>query len=336
MPRASWGHSARCHPKSSLLLPFSGRGSLGQNHLALPVTQSLQTLSLLLGGHSGQSQPYKELFLWLPQAAFLFLHHLALVQGPFPSASTMESQAGALEKAAQAFFCTEAGLGHPGRGWLGSLGNRELTNEVPIPLALIVRGCSQVWARSENHRGPCSPLCPHFKQKALLEPGSQVGGGGGAEISGLVLGCYFVLRTSGTICPCPRCPFPFSPDLPWEAKKGGSWCPPSLGLPYLSDQPLPFSFLLCVPALAVGPHACPPFGLRKEQSVHLAGVGVCWGGGGMHSTHSLELSIVGRGWDRAWCKQVQTGFPPACSASQRRPEVWGEWGGGKRGGEKGM
>lgn len=166
---------------------------------------------------------------------------------------------------------------------------------MPIPLALIVRGCSQVWARSENHRGSCSPLCPHFKQKALLEPGSQVGGGGGAEISGLVLGCYFVLRTSGTICPCPRCPFPFPPDLPWEAKKGGSWCPPSLGLPYLSDQPLPFSFLLCVPALAVGPHACPPFGLRKEQSVHLAGVGVCWGGGGMHSTHSLELLLEGAG-----------------------------------------
>lgn len=157
---------------------------------------------------------------------------------------------------------------------------------MPIPLALIVRGCSQVWARSENHRGPCSPLCPHFKQKALLEPGSQVGGGGGAEISGLVLGCYFVLRTSGTICPCPRCPFPFPPDLPWEAKKGGSWCPPSLGLPYLSDQPLPFSFLLCVPALAVGPHACPPFGLQKEQSVHLARCG-CLLGRGWHALNSF-------------------------------------------------
>lgn len=97
---------------------------MGQNHLALPVTQSLQTLSLLLGGHSGQSQPYKELFLWLPQAAFLFLHHLALVQGPFPSASTMESQAGALEKAAQAFFCTEAGLGASGEGLAGVSGQQ--------------------------------------------------------------------------------------------------------------------------------------------------------------------------------------------------------------------
>lgn len=42
-----------------------------------------------------------------------------------------------------------------------------------------------------------------------------------------------------------------------EGKEWGSWCSPSPGLPYLSDQPLPFSFLLSVPGLAVGPRALP-------------------------------------------------------------------------------
>lgn len=57
-----------------------------------------------------------------------------------------------------------------------------------------------------------------------------------------------------------------------EGKKGGSWCPPSLGLPYLSDQPLPFSFLLCVPALAVGPHALPLVSGRSSLSTLLVWV----------------------------------------------------------------
>lgn len=42
-----------------------------------------------------------------------------------------------------------------------------------------------------------------------------------------------------------------------EGKEWGNWCSPSPGLPYLSDQPLPFSFLHSVPGLAVGLQALP-------------------------------------------------------------------------------
>lgn len=35
-------------------------------------------------GHSGQRLPYKELYLWLPQAGSFSPDHLALVPGAFP------------------------------------------------------------------------------------------------------------------------------------------------------------------------------------------------------------------------------------------------------------
>lgn len=66
----------------------------------------------------------------------------------------------------------------------------------------------EIWAtlQPENHRVPCSRLCPHLKQKAVLEPGNQVSAGGGAEISGQALGCSSVLRTSDEVSPLQVCP----------------------------------------------------------------------------------------------------------------------------------
>lgn len=88
-------------------------------------------------------------------------------------------------------------------GWLESLGNRELTNEM---LTLLVLNCSglpqqrgaSAWVGSgqalqlDNHRVPCSPLC--LKHKALLEPGNQGSGSGGANISG---GLWVAVLCSG-------------------------------------------------------------------------------------------------------------------------------------------
>lgn len=45
---------------------------------------SSQACASLRCGHSGQRLPYKELYLWLPQAGSFSPDHLALVPGAFP------------------------------------------------------------------------------------------------------------------------------------------------------------------------------------------------------------------------------------------------------------
>ena len=168
--------------------------------------------------------------------------------GPPPPASIMESQAGAPGEGST----SPLGLGHRGMGmgwgdWLGSLGDMELTSERQT---LPARDCSELPSKEvrsgpalqpENHRVPCSPICPSLKQKALLEPGNQAGGGPGAEVSGRALGCSSVLRASGKGSP----PGPHrGVDHSVGEEKWAAGRPPPPGLPDLSDQLLPLPFRL--------------------------------------------------------------------------------------------
>lgn len=127
---------------------FSRKGSLGQCLLGEGVTTN--TFPFVRQAAAVCRQQWPETALQgvsctckLPQSSFLFPHCLAQVLGPFPSASTRTSGRDVGEGSAGPFSCTEAGLGTRGRGWLGSLGNKELTDEMQTLLILDCSGLPQ-------------------------------------------------------------------------------------------------------------------------------------------------------------------------------------------------
>lgn len=130
---------------------------------------------------------------------------------------------------------------------------------------------------------------------------NQAGGGGGAGIPGLALGCYIVPPT-----PAPAAHPSLSPLIclgVGEGKERGRWCPPSPGLPYLSDRPLPLSFLLPVQGLAEGPHPLPLVSGRRNLPTLPVWL-LVGERGGMHSIHSLEIKYCLQGLGEGL---VQTG-----------------------------
>lgn len=138
-----------------------------------------------------------------------------------------------------------------------------------------------------------------------------------------------------TLPPLPLiCPGP-PDDSCWGGEEVGSWCPPSPGLPYLSDQPLPLSFRLSSLSLvlAMGPHALPLVSGRRSLSALLAWVFVAGVGG--HAFDSLfgnQIFFEGAGRGPG-ANRYSLDFAVLV---QRLRRWWGEWGGEKRGGEKGM
>lgn len=142
----------------------------------------------------------------------------------------------------------------------------------------------------DNHWVPCHSLCPPLKHEALREPGSQGTRwvvAEGLRFQGAVGRCS-VLRTSGEVPLVSH--LRVCPGLPnngvGEGKKWEAACPLSPQLLYQSDRPLPPSFRFLCPGFGTRPVPLPL--VSGRSSLCPARCGLHWGGGGMHSNHSLE------------------------------------------------
>lgn len=122
-------------------------GTKEQSRTELSVQGTLtssQACASLCCDHSGQRLPYKELYLWLPQAGSFSPDHLAVVPGAFPFYLCPREVLGRSLWREQLWSFLMS-RGHAGRGWLGSLGtNRKLTSDMQFFSGPGMRGASSV------------------------------------------------------------------------------------------------------------------------------------------------------------------------------------------------
>lgn len=135
------GTGTRTSVPPSLLL--SRKGTLGQRHLGR--AQPVQTLSLLLGGQrvritEARDSHTRSCTCWPPQAGFL-PSPLGCSPGACPSAPPWNPRQGPVERKALASgLAQRLSMGLWGKGQLGSLGNREPTDEMQTLQALDCSG----------------------------------------------------------------------------------------------------------------------------------------------------------------------------------------------------